>query len=63
VDGIFAAMEWLGLDWDEGPYYQTQRFERYREVIDKWLSKGGPTGATVRLKRCRSSASLAMAAG
>lgn len=30
---IFAGMEWLGLEHDEGPYYQTQRFDRYREVV------------------------------
>lgn len=40
VDSILRAMEWLGLDWDQGPYYQTQRFERYREVIDKMLEQG-----------------------
>jgi glutamyl-tRNA synthetase len=40
VDSILQALEWLGLDWDEGPYYQTQRFERYREVIDKMVEQG-----------------------
>lgn len=40
VDSILAAMDWLGLDFDEGPYYQTQRFERYRQVIDQMLDKG-----------------------
>ena len=29
---ILESMEWLGLDWDEGPFYQSQRLERYREV-------------------------------
>ena len=33
-------MEWLGLDWDEGPFYQTERYDRYREVIDQWLEEG-----------------------
>ena len=33
-------MSWLGLDADEGPYYQTQRFDRYREVTDQWLAEG-----------------------
>lgn len=32
VDAILEAMEWLGLAWDEGPFYQTQRFDRYRAV-------------------------------
>jgi glutamyl-tRNA synthetase len=33
VQAILDAMQWLGLDYDEGPYYQTQRFDRYLEVI------------------------------
>ena len=33
VQAIFQGMQWLSLDHDEGPYYQTQRFDRYKEVI------------------------------
>ena len=33
VTGILEGMHWLGLDQDEGPFFQTQRFDRYREVI------------------------------
>lgn len=33
-------MNWLNLNWDEGPYYQTKRFERYNQVIDQMLSAG-----------------------
>ncbi len=40
VDAILDGMAWLGLDSDEGPYFQTQRYDRYREVIDEWLSVG-----------------------
>ncbi len=40
VDVILAAMEWLGLDYDEGPYYQTRRFERYIEVIERLVAEG-----------------------
>jgi len=40
VDQIIAAMKWLELDHDEGPYYQMQRIERYREVIGKMLADG-----------------------
>jgi glutamyl-tRNA synthetase len=40
VDAILDGLAWLGLDADEGPYYQTDRFDRYREVIDRWLSEG-----------------------
>ena len=40
VDVILAGMAWLGLDYDEGPFYQTQRFGRYREVVDDLLARG-----------------------
>jgi len=39
VDIILAGMEWLGLDYDEGPYYQTQRFDRYGEVVEQLLAQ------------------------
>jgi glutamyl-tRNA synthetase len=37
---ILDGMAWLGLAHDEGPYYQTQRFDRYAEVIDRFLREG-----------------------
>jgi glutamyl-tRNA synthetase len=37
VEGILQGMRWLGLDWDEGPYYQTQRVDLYRSAADKLL--------------------------
>lgn len=40
VDAILRGMEWLGLDYDEGPYYQTQCFDRYKEVIEQLLNEG-----------------------
>jgi len=40
VQAILDGMEWLGLEYDEGPYYQTHRFDRYKEVIDQLLSEG-----------------------
>ncbi len=40
VDQILAAMHWLGLDYDEGPIYQMQRLDRYREVVDQMLAAG-----------------------
>ncbi|CAO0821038.1 Glutamate--tRNA ligase [Desulfarculales bacterium] len=40
VDSITQAMEWLGLDWDEGPYYQSRRFDRYRQAIDWMIEQG-----------------------
>jgi glutamyl-tRNA synthetase len=40
VDAILEGMEWLGMDWDEGPFYQTERYDRYRDVIEQWLDEG-----------------------
>ena len=37
---IVEGMRWLGLDHDLGPYYQTQRFDRYRQVIGQMLAAG-----------------------
>ncbi|WP_109396411.1 glutamate--tRNA ligase [Proteus faecis] len=40
IDAIMDGMNWLNLNWDEGPYYQTKRFDRYNQVIDQMLSAG-----------------------
>jgi glutamyl-tRNA synthetase len=40
IQAILDAMGWLQLDYDEGPYYQTQRFDRYREAIQQLLAAG-----------------------
>src|SRR5690606_12653075 len=40
VNAILEGMAWLGLDYDEGPFYQTQRFDRYKEVIRQLLDEG-----------------------
>lgn len=40
IDAILEGMQWLGLDWDEGPYYQTKRFDRYKELIQQLLDEG-----------------------
>src|SRR5210317_752694 len=40
VQAILDGMEWLGLEYDEGPYYQTQRFDRYAEVVQRLLKEG-----------------------
>jgi glutamyl-tRNA synthetase len=37
VDAILEGMRWLGLDWDEGPVYQSDRFSLYREFVAKLL--------------------------
>lgn len=40
INAILEGMAWLGLAWDEGPYYQTQHFDRYNEVIQQLLASG-----------------------
>lgn len=40
VQAILEGMQWLGLDYDEGPFYQTKRVDRYKEVIAQMLDNG-----------------------
>lgn len=40
VDAILDGMNWLGLDWDQGPFYQTKRFDLYKEVVAQLLADG-----------------------
>lgn len=40
VQAILDGMKWLGLDWDEGPFYQMQRMDRYKQVIQQMLNDG-----------------------
>jgi len=40
VDAILDGLAWLGIDYDEGPFYQTQRFDRYELYIQKLLDAG-----------------------
>src|SRR5258705_828110 len=40
VEQILASMNWLGLDYDEGPIYQMQRLDRYRAVVEQMVASG-----------------------
>ncbi|QCI21393.1 glutamate--tRNA ligase [Buchnera aphidicola (Hyadaphis tataricae)] len=40
VDNILHELRWLGLNWDEGPYFQTKRLDRYKDVINRMLKQG-----------------------
>ncbi len=40
VEGILDGLRWLGLDWDEGPYFQSQRLELYRTAAEKLVTSG-----------------------
>jgi len=40
VDAILESLNWLGIDWDEGPYFQSQRFNIYQDHIQKLVESG-----------------------
>jgi glutamyl-tRNA synthetase len=40
VQGIIDGLTWLGVDWDEGPFFQSQRLDLYREAAQKCLANG-----------------------
>ena len=40
TEGILAVMSWMGLDWDEGPFYQSERLDRYRDLARTLLDNG-----------------------
>ena len=40
VNAIIESMQWLGLDWDEGPFFQMKRLARYKEVAEQLVSSG-----------------------
>jgi glutamyl-tRNA synthetase len=40
TEGIQTTLRWLGLDWDEGPYFQSQRFDRHLQVAQQLLDSG-----------------------
>ena len=40
VEGILTGLRWLGIDWDEGPYFQTQRMSLYRDAAQRLVASG-----------------------
>lgn len=40
VRAILDGLSWLGIDWDEGPYYQSQRFHIYKEYVNRMVQEG-----------------------
>lgn len=63
IDAILEAMDWLGLDYDEGPVYQTQRLDRYREVAEQLLASGHAYYAYESKEELERMREAAMAAG
>ena len=63
IDAILQAMDWLGLDYDEGPIYQTQRLDRYREVAEQLVASGHAYYAYETKEELEAMREAAMAAG
>ena len=40
VEGILVGLRWLGIDWDEGPYFQSQRMDLYRQAAQRLIESG-----------------------
>ena len=59
VAAILEALEWLGIEWDEGPYFQSQRFDVYKDYINRLLASGNAyycSCSTERLEQMRQQA-------
>lgn len=63
VDAIFEAMEWLELDWDEGPYFQSRRFDLYKKYLRKLLDSGDAYYCTCTQQDVEAMRQKAMAEG
>jgi glutamyl-tRNA synthetase len=63
ADSIFEALEWLGIDWDEGPYFQSQRFHIYAEYVQKLLDIGHAYYCTCSPEKLGAMRQHAMATG
>ena len=61
VQAILDGMKWLGMDWDEGPIFQTHRMERYQEVITELKAKGHAYECTCTSEELDAMRALAMA--
>ena len=62
IQAILEGMNWLGLDVDEGPFYQMQRMDRYREVIQQFLKDGHAYRCTCSKERLEALRESQMAA-
>src|SRR6478672_4180541 len=63
IDAILEAMAWLGLDYDEGPIYQTHRLDRYKEVAEQLVASGHAYYAYETKQELEAMREAAMAAG
>jgi len=63
VQAIFDALNWLGIDWDDGPYYQSRRLDIYREYLDKMIAADKAYYCTCSPEQIDEMRKKAMAAG
>jgi glutamyl-tRNA synthetase len=63
VQAIFDALAWLEIDWDEGPFFQSQRTDIYREYLEKLVSSGHAYYCTCTPEQIESMREKAKAAG
>ena len=63
VEAIFEALEWLGVDWDEGPYFQSERSEIYQQHIQQLLDAGRAYYCTCTPEALEAMRKKGMAAG
>jgi glutamyl-tRNA synthetase len=63
VDAILDGMDWLGLNYDEGPFYQTQRLDRYRHVAEDLVRQGRAYRCWCSKERLEKMREAQMAAG
>lgn len=63
VQAILDGMEWLDLDYDEGPFYQSERMDRYRAVVEQLLAEGKAYRCYCSKERLEQLREQAMAAG
>ena len=63
IDAIFEALEWLGIDWDEGPFYQTKRLDIYHQYLDRLIDSGHAYYCTCSPEEIEAMRKKAMAGG
>lgn len=63
VDAIFEGLEWLRIDWDDGPYFQSKRLDIYQQYIQRLLDKGAAYYCTCSPQELEVMRQKGMAAG
>jgi glutamyl-tRNA synthetase len=60
IRAILDAMQWLELDYDEGPFYQTERYPRYKKKVDELLASGKAYPCVCKAEKLNAKRQLAM---